>query len=69
MESLIVGVVAAYLAIGLLFGIFFAFKGAALLDPVATGAPLGFRILVLPGAVALWPLLLVKLLVKRGAAA
>ena len=69
MESLIIGLVAGYLAIGLLFGIFFAFKGAELLDPVAAGSPIGFRILVLPGAVALWPLLLVKLLFKRGAAA
>ena len=67
MESLIVGVVVAYLAIGILFGLFFAFKGAAQLDEVAREAPFGFRVLILPGAVALWPLLLVKLLTKKGA--
>jgi predicted branched-subunit amino acid permease len=58
-----------YIGIGLVFGVFFAMKGAALLDPVAKSASLGFRLLVLPGSAALWPMLLSKLLRKRGAAA
>ena len=58
-----------YIGIGLVFGVFFAMWGAAILDPVAKGAPIGFRILVLPGSAALWPILLSKLLRKRGAAA
>ncbi|MFT5288868.1 MAG: putative branched-subunit amino acid permease [Planctomycetota bacterium] len=58
----------AYIGIGLVFGVFFAMKGAAILDPVAKAAPIGFRLLVLPGSAALWPLLLSKLLRKKGAA-
>jgi len=65
-ESLIVPIVVAYLAVGILFGIFFAASGAARLDSAAIGSPITFRILTIPAATALWPLLLVKLLRKRG---
>lgn len=64
MESVIPLFALVYVGIGVLFGLFFAAKGAALLDPVADGAPVGFRILVMPGAAALWPILLTKLLRK-----
>ena len=44
---------------GSIFAVAFAAFGAARLDPNARGASLGFRLLiVLPGATALWPLLL-----------
>ena len=66
MESLIVPIIAAYVAVGMLFGIFFAVSGAARLDSTAIGSPITFRILTIPAATALWPLLLVKLLRKRG---
>ncbi|MFT4513824.1 MAG: hypothetical protein ACI89X_001681 [Planctomycetota bacterium] len=61
MESILL-IFAIYLAVGLLFGIFFAMKGVKLLDPVAVGSPISFRLLVIPGATALWPVLLIKLL-------
>ena len=48
----------AYAAAGLAFGLAFAAAGAARLDPAARGASFGFRILVIPGAAALWPVLL-----------
>lgn len=51
-----------YGGVGLLFALYFAARGAAKLDPAAEGAPIGFRMLILPGAAALWPLLLAKLL-------
>lgn len=54
-----------YVVIGLLFGLFFVAKGVKLLDPVAEGSPLTFRLLVLPGATALWPVLLRKLLKRN----
>lgn len=63
--DLLIPIAAAYVGLGLLFGAFFAFKGAALLDPVAEGAPLGFRIILLPGAAALWPVLGLKLLRRK----
>jgi hypothetical protein len=46
-----------YAIVGLLFSLAFAWKGAAVVDPVATNATLGFRVLLLPGAALLWPLL------------
>ncbi len=63
--DLLILLFAAYVGLGLLFSAFFALKGAALLDPVAKGASLGFRIILLPGAAALWPVLGLKLLRKK----
>ena len=56
---------ASYAAVGLAFALAFAAVGAARLDANARGGSLGFRILILPGATALWPLLLRRWL--RGA--
>ncbi|MBX3356926.1 MAG: hypothetical protein KF745_00710 [Phycisphaeraceae bacterium] len=56
---------AAYLALGLLFAIAFSLVGAARIDPVARHAPIGFRLVILPGAAALWPLLLRRWLAAR----
>jgi hypothetical protein len=53
----LVRLLAAYAGIGLLFALCFAARGVERIDPAARGASLGFRLLVLPGAVALWPLL------------
>ena len=64
MESILL-LAAGYLAIGLLFGVFFAVRGVQLLDPVANGSPITFRLLMVPGATALWPLLLVQLLKRK----
>ena len=56
---------ASYAAVGLAFALAFAAFGAARIDPNARGASLGFRLIVLPGAAALWPILLRRWL--RGA--
>jgi hypothetical protein len=56
----------AYAVVGALFAVPFAWKGAGRIDPAAARAPFGFRLLLLPGACALWPLLLVRWM--RGAA-
>lgn len=55
-----VGLLSAYGLIGLLFGVCFVTVGASRLDPVAKGTGPGFRLLILPGAAALWPLLLYR---------
>jgi hypothetical protein len=65
-ESLIAPIVVAYIAVGILFSIFFAVSGVARLDSAAIGSPITFRILTIPAATALWPLLLTKMLRKRG---
>lgn len=50
---------AAYLAVGAGFAVFLLVRGLRRFDEPAADAGLGFKLLVLPGMVALWPLLLV----------
>lgn len=47
-----------YLALGLLFAIPFALIGVKRIDPHAAHGSWGFRLLIIPGTMALWPLLL-----------
>jgi hypothetical protein len=47
-----------YAALGVVFAAAFVAVGIGRVDPVARQAPLGFRLIVLPGCAALWPLLL-----------
>ena len=47
----------AYLAVGLLFAIPFVWKGAGQIDPVAREGTWGFRLIIIPGVIAMWPLL------------
>lgn len=49
----------AYAAAGILVGLAFVFRGVSRVDHAAAGAGLGFRLLILPGAAALWPLVLI----------
>lgn len=58
--ELIVAVVAIYLVVGLVFGLLFVSVGVARFDPAARGTSPAFRVLILPGSVALWPLLAAK---------
>jgi len=61
---------AAYAALGLVFAGAFIARGVTAIDHNArTGAPLGFRLLILPGSAALWPLLLRHWLRARRAGA
>ena len=56
----------AYLAIGLVFSVVFVTRGVAKLDPSARDAGWGFRLVIVPGVAALWPLLLRRWLTTRG---
>ncbi len=51
-----------YLLIGLLFGLWFAFRGARRIDDGIQGVKWTMRLLLLPGAIVLWPTLLWKVL-------
>ena len=53
-------VAVAYLGAGVLFAPWFLARGAAVIDPSVPGSTFGFRIVILPGVVALWPVLLMK---------
>ncbi len=53
---------AAYLLVGVVFAIPFVLRWTGRIDPVAREGTWGFRILIFPGAVALWPMLATRLL-------
>ena len=50
--------VGMYLTCGLLFAIPFALVGVQRIDPHAVHGSWGFRLLIIPGTMALWPWLL-----------
>lgn len=56
----VVGVATGYAAVGVLFGLAFVTIGVTRLDPAARGTSVAFRVLILPGSAALWPVLLFK---------
>ena len=51
---------AVYIACGLAFAPFFVWRGVGRVDPAAKTTGLGFRLIILPGVAALWPLLLLR---------
>lgn len=53
----LVSIVAGYAVVGLLFAGPFLVRGVTRLDPAARGTSLAFRLAILPGTVALWPVL------------
>jgi len=60
MALLILLCTGVYAAIGVAFGLAFIVSGAPRIDQAAAGAPWSFRLLIWPGAAALWPILLPK---------
>ena len=54
----VLSLVVAYAAIGVACAIAFVTVGVARVDPAARSAPLGFRLLILPGSAVLWPLVM-----------
>lgn len=54
-----------YLAAGFLFAIWFAFSKVDELDEEARGAPLLFRLLIIPASALLWIYLLKRILEKK----
>lgn len=57
---------AAYGAIGLVFATWFCAWGAERLDEAAKGMPMQVRVILLPGAIALWPYLALRQLRSEG---
>lgn len=49
-----------YLLAGFLFAILFIIKGVTAVDEGAHGSGWGFRIIIIPGTVIFWPVLLKK---------
>lgn len=55
----------AYLAFGLLFGLWFVFLRAHRIDEGMEGASWRLRLLLLPGSALLWPALIGKPTIKK----
>lgn len=55
-------IISSYFIIGLLFGVYFALAGCSRIDPTAASARVLVRLLWLPAAAILWPLLLIQIL-------
>jgi hypothetical protein len=49
-----------YAVVGIIVGLAFTFRGIHRIDPAAAHAPLGFRLIILPGVSALWPWAVLK---------
>ena len=65
MVNILVSLFIAYLLIGFLFAIAFAVKGVQKIDPVAAESNWKFRLLIIPGSMACWPMLLKKWLKEK----
>ena len=60
MVEILLMIVAVYLLVGVLFVIPFLIKGLNKVDEGAHGSTIGFKIIIIPGVIVLWPVLLSK---------
>ena len=58
--EIILIVVAIYLLLGVFFVIPFLLKGLTKVDEGAHGGTIGFKIIIIPGVIVFWPILLNK---------
>jgi hypothetical protein len=58
--TILFSILGIYLAAGLLFAVIFLIKGIERVDASAHGATWGFKLIIIPGIMALWPVLLNK---------
>lgn len=56
-STAVVILVAGYTLVGLLFALPFLLRGAGRIDSAAGEGSRGFRLVILPGTIALWPVL------------
>ncbi|MCB0565123.1 MAG: hypothetical protein KDD01_12165 [Phaeodactylibacter sp.] len=62
--TLVVNLFFFYLLLGLFFALAFIWKGAEKIDPKTNDTSWFFKLLIMPGAIALWPYLLSKWVAK-----
>ena len=60
MIEVILIIVLIYLLLGVLFVIPFLLKGLIKVDESAHGGTIGFKIIIIPGVIVFWPVLLNK---------
>ena len=64
--EIILLIAACYLALGFLFAIAFIIKGVHAIDEGAHGSSIGFYIIIIPGVIVFWPVLLKKWIQIKG---
>ena len=64
--NIFLAALAIYLVLGIVFSISFYRKGVHQIDDGVKSAPRSMKVLIFPGVVALWPILLKR--VKKGGA-
>ena len=65
MVEVVLIIVAIYLLMGLLFVIPFLLRGLPKVDEDAHGGTTGFKIIIIPGVIVFWPVLLSKWMKNR----
>jgi hypothetical protein len=60
LARILVDALCLYTGIGAVAALWIAWRGLQRLDPVAGHGTWGFRLLILPGLTALWPLMLAR---------
>ena len=68
MAALLLGIIGLYVLLGLIVALPFVLRGVNRVDPVAEDSSFVFRVMILPGCVGLWPVVLWKW-IKSGKAA
>jgi len=64
MVEILLIIAAIYLVLGVLFLIPFLIKGLNKIDEGAHGSTIGFKIIIIPGVIVFWPVLLSKWMKK-----
>jgi len=57
--------IALYLFLGFIFAIAFLIKGIDLVDEGAHGSTFGFKLIIIPGVIVFWPVLMKKWLIAK----
>ena len=65
MVEILLIIAAIYLALGVFFAIPFLMKGLNKIDEGAHGSTMGFKIIIIPGVIVFWPVLLSKWIKKN----
>ncbi len=60
LAKLFVYALETYAGLGLIFAVLFVWIGVQRLDAEAQGSGIGFRLLILPGVTAFWPMFLLR---------
>ena len=64
MVEILLIIAAVYLLVGVVFVIPFLMKGLNKIDEGAHGSTIGFKIIIIPGVIVFWPVLLAKWMKK-----